>query len=431
MPGRADNVIRYAIYTRQSVDKGDEFSSCEAQFMTCRAFANETGESWLRWIGEQFDDEGRSGATLDRPAMRHLRQMINEGGIHRLYAVALDRLSRNLKDTLTLLDELDRAGVELRLVHESHAIPGAQNRFLRNILAAFAEFEHDMTATRIAETRAYLKRHGRRLAGPAPYGYDADPVTRQLVPNSKESRRVRLIFGRAADGQTPREIAQRINHLGWRTKQWVARHSGQPRGGGRWTARLVAALLRNPVYLGRFADTKSTRAGSHPAIVTEEVFRAAQAALDRRRTWRTGRRQRQRFPLRGKVICPKCKRRLNTYVITRRVGLTKVGYRYYRCRSNAEGRPPCRGVSYPAWEVEQFVRRQLEKDAIWARLLRASSQRRADAGACATVWRSLNSIEQDRLLHDLVESVEFRRKNTEMRVAFTDQFMEALSSCQK
>jgi site-specific DNA recombinase len=147
--------IRYAVYTRQSVEKGDEFSSCEAQFITCRDFAKETGEPGLRWLGQRFDDEGRSGAALNRPAMRSLRRAIEKGRIHRLYAVALDRLSRNLTDTLTLLEELDRAGVELRLVHESHVVPGAQNRFLRNILAAFAEFERDMTATRIAETRAY------------------------------------------------------------------------------------------------------------------------------------------------------------------------------------------------------------------------------------------------------------------------------------
>jgi len=111
---------------------------------------------------------------------------------------------------------------------------------------------------------------------------------------------VRLIFRRAAEGQTPSKIAQRINHLGWRTKRWTAKRSGQVRGGGRWTARLVTALLRNPVYLGRFADGKGTRAGSHPAIVTEEVFRTAQAALDRRRTGQTSRRQRHRLPLRGK-----------------------------------------------------------------------------------------------------------------------------------
>ena len=71
MSSRADNVIRYAIYTRQSVDKGDEFSSCKAQFVTCRDCAKETGEEpWLHWISERFDDEGRPDATLDRPALR-------------------------------------------------------------------------------------------------------------------------------------------------------------------------------------------------------------------------------------------------------------------------------------------------------------------------------------------------------------------------
>lgn len=98
----------------------------------------------------------------------------------------------------------------------------------------------------------------------------------------------------------PSEIAQRINHLGWRTKRWTAKRSGRVRGGGRWTARLVAALLRNPVYLGRFADGKGTRAGSHPAIVTEEVFCATQAALDRSRTAPADRRHRHAFSLRGK-----------------------------------------------------------------------------------------------------------------------------------
>jgi len=257
------------------------------------------------------------------------------------------------------------------------------------------------------------------------------PAVRFASPDLPAERRGPQGRRRAAEGKMPSEIAQRINHLGWGTKRWTAKRSGRTIGGGRWTARLVTALLRNPVYLGRFADGKGTRAGSHPAIVAEEVFRAAQAALDQRRIGQTSHRQRHRFPLRSKIVCPKCKRRLSTYMITRKAGLTKIGYRYYRCRSSAGGRPPCRGVSYPAWEVEQFVRGQLGDEATWARLLRAGGQRRADAGACATVWRSLGPAEQDRLLPDLVESVEFRRKNTEMRITFTERFLESLSSCRK
>ncbi|MEX2672450.1 MAG: hypothetical protein WD294_10105 [Phycisphaeraceae bacterium] len=42
-----------------------DFSSCDAQFHTCRDFAEATGEPGLVWRGQRFDDEGESGATLD------------------------------------------------------------------------------------------------------------------------------------------------------------------------------------------------------------------------------------------------------------------------------------------------------------------------------------------------------------------------------
>jgi hypothetical protein len=92
----------------------------------------------------------------------------------------------------------------------------SHNRLLRHVLAAFAEFEREMIASRLAETRAYLKKKYRRLAGKVPFGYDADPVTKQLVMNQSEAQRVRAIFRRAANGQTPSKIAKRIAHLGWR-----------------------------------------------------------------------------------------------------------------------------------------------------------------------------------------------------------------------
>ena len=71
LAARAHPIIRYAVYTRQSMDKGDEFSSCEAQFMTCRDFAKETGEPGLHWIGERFDDEGRGGCAHRRGPQEH------------------------------------------------------------------------------------------------------------------------------------------------------------------------------------------------------------------------------------------------------------------------------------------------------------------------------------------------------------------------
>jgi len=241
-------VIRYAIYTRQSVDRLGDFSSCEAQFHTCQDFAKATGEPDLHWCGQRFDDEGESGATLDRPGTRKLRKVIDLGGIDRVYAVALDRLTRNMRDAVVLLDEFDKADVDLRLVHQPELDLGAQGRFLRHVLAAFAEFERDMIASRIAESRAYLKQHGRRLAGKVPYGHDADPQTKQLVPNPVEAPRVAAIFQRAAKGQLPKQIANDINELGWPTNVYRSKRSGKITGGAFTLAsRFVQCTRPKPV----------------------------------------------------------------------------------------------------------------------------------------------------------------------------------------
>lgn len=418
---------RFAIYTRQSSEPKDGLSSCEAQFHVCMDAARAMSHPDDEWIGERFDDEGVSGRTLDRPALNRLRQRVREGDIDRVHATALDRWSRSLSDTALLFDEFERAGVEVHVVSIPELGVGPESRLLRHILASFAQFEREIIVSRISETRAYLKKHGRRLAGPAPYGYDADPFTKQLAPNKAEARRVRAIFRRAAEGQMPSEIARRIDHLGWRTKQWTAKRSGRTVGGGRWTTRQVLTLLRNPVYIGRFADGASTRDGSHDPIVEPELFKSVQRQLDQRRP--DGRRSHLRldFPLRNKIVCPKCGRRLCTYTVTHRKGQATIGYRYYRCRSTAGGRAPCPGVQYPADEVERVICQQLaDGEQVWRALL-ASSQKEFEDGpaALSAAWRGLNDSTRRRLLPRIVESVEIRRRNTEMRITFTRDFVNA------
>ena len=420
-------LIRYAIYTRQSKQGTADFSSCDAQFHTCREYARQSGEYSLHWTGQHFEDEGYSGSTLDRPGMRRLRKVIDLGALDRVYAVAFDRITRNMYDAVVLLDEFEKAGVELCLVHQPELTSAPQNRFLRYMLAAFAEFEREMIASRIAETRTYLKKHGRRLAGPPPYGYDADPATKQLVPNKTEARRVRAIFKRAANGQPPSEISKRIDHLGWRTKRQATRKNGHTVEGGRWTARQVITLLHNPVYLGEFADGNQTRPGCHKPLVSPELFAAAHQELEKRRTTTESQRQKWCFPLRGKITCPKCKRTLSTYIITKKHGpQTKRILRYYRCRSTAGGRPPCKGVSYPAWELENYVRQELAEEATWQKLA-TSPESEPIAQSMAAIWRSFDEIKQDQMLPQVVQQIEFNRKNTVIKITFSNNIVTAIT----
>lgn len=152
---RPDHSTRaYAIYTRQSAEPRDGLSSCEAQFHVCLDFAKAESRPGEQWVGERFDDEGISGRTLDRPALNRLRERIRAGDINRIYAVALDRYSRSVTDTVQLLDEFERAGVEVRVAHQPELCSTPESRLLRHILASFAQFEREIIAARIAERRS-------------------------------------------------------------------------------------------------------------------------------------------------------------------------------------------------------------------------------------------------------------------------------------
>jgi DNA invertase Pin-like site-specific DNA recombinase len=102
-----------------------------------------------------------------------------------------------------------------------------------NILASFAEFEGEMIAARIAESRDRLKARGRRIAGAVPFGYEADPRTKQFFPNPSEAAVVKWMFDQAAAAKTPAGIADAANANGWRTKEHAARRANTTRSTGR------------------------------------------------------------------------------------------------------------------------------------------------------------------------------------------------------
>jgi site-specific DNA recombinase len=130
---------------------------------------------------------------------------------------------------------------------------GAADNLMLNILSAFAEFERDLIASRIRDSRAGLVARGRRIAGVTPFGYRSDKRTKQLVPVASESEVVREFFRQIADGALPREIARIAAERGWKT-----------RAGGMWTARQILDTIRQPCLpwllpIARGDATRNTR----------------------------------------------------------------------------------------------------------------------------------------------------------------------------
>ena len=353
--------VRCAIYTRQSVSSSDSLSSCDVQYEVCRLYLESQREHGWTLLPDRFDDDGYSGASLDRPALNRLLAHIRRGEVDKILVHRLDRLSRSVRDSVKLLDDFRRLEVGLVIVTAPELGVSAQDNFMLNIMASFSEFEREIIAARIADSRAQLKERHLRFAGAVPLGYDSDRRTKQLVPNPVEAEIVQWMFAEAASGKHPAEIATNANARLFRTK-----------ANGPWSARQVVATLRNPVYVGRFKDGKGVRPACHEPITHVNLFEDVGRALDSRRTAGPERTSYGNvWMLKGKVYCSRCGRLLTSHSCRHGV----IVYRYYRCRATSGGRPPC-GYQVPAgwlegevhshfsWRAQRDMRSDQFRDAV-------------------------------------------------------------------
>jgi DNA invertase Pin-like site-specific DNA recombinase len=88
----------------------------------------------------------------DRPELRRLLDQLRAGDI--LVVWKLDRLSRSLRDVLTIMERLGEAKVGFRSLTEAIDTTTAAGRMMMQMVGAFAEFERAMLRER---TRAGLE----------------------------------------------------------------------------------------------------------------------------------------------------------------------------------------------------------------------------------------------------------------------------------
>src|SRR6201982_4306589 len=97
---------RTAIYARVSSEQQREENTIASQTASLIEFANshdlEVPKEWV------FEDEGYSGATLERPGLEQVRAHAAEGQIQVVLAYSPDRLSRKYAYQILLIEEFAR-----------------------------------------------------------------------------------------------------------------------------------------------------------------------------------------------------------------------------------------------------------------------------------------------------------------------------------
>ena len=118
------------------------------------------------WQATEFVDKGVSGARESRPALDELVKAARRRKFDTLVVWRLDRLGRNLRHLIMLLDELTALGVGFVSLGEGIDTSTPAGRLQLHILGAIAEFERARIAERVRLGVARAKAQGKRLGRP-------------------------------------------------------------------------------------------------------------------------------------------------------------------------------------------------------------------------------------------------------------------------
>lgn len=213
-----DQPERAVIYRRVSTADQVEGTSLQTQLDVCLAEVEKRGlvlaEEW------DFSDEGRSGKSLDRPAMSRLQTQARQAKFEAVIVAKADRLSRNHLDSMNLHHYLETLGIMV-LTPEGDLIGRTpEQRLQRSILGSIAEFERDLILRRTTAGLRATAERGSWPGGQAPFGFKLIRAENRsggtsVQVNEEEAAVLRKAAHLILDkGQTTGRVAAELNSLG-------------------------------------------------------------------------------------------------------------------------------------------------------------------------------------------------------------------------
>ena len=254
-----------ALYVRVSTDKQvDEGYSLDAQAKRLGAYCEAQG--WTVDARHIFVDAGVSGKSTDRAAFQAMMAAASSGEINRIVVMKLDRLARNVRDFLAVVDQLTQVGCGLVLIKESFDTSTPHGKFALTMFAAMAELEIATIAERMDSGRQQKASQGGYNGAQCPLGYEYTNGVFNVIPAQAET--VRVVFNRFVAGDSMASIARGLNEMGATTAK-----------GGAWYTSTVRYLLGNGFYAGLAQWGEHETDGDHPAIISRELYEMAHSRL--------------------------------------------------------------------------------------------------------------------------------------------------------
>jgi site-specific DNA recombinase len=161
-------VLWAILYARVSTDEQARFGySLAQQLEALREYAAREGYEVL----EEVSDPGQSGASLERPGMDRVRDLVALGGVAVVLAQDRDRFAREPAYHYLLKREFEEHGTKIRALND-RGDESPEGELTDGILDQLAKYEKAKIAERTRRGKLRKAREGRVICGATPtYGF--------------------------------------------------------------------------------------------------------------------------------------------------------------------------------------------------------------------------------------------------------------------
>ncbi len=294
---------RVGIWIRVSTDFQVKEESPEHHEQRARYYIK--SKDWE--VVEVYRLDAISGKTvMEHPETQRMLNDIRRGHISGIVFSKLARLARNTKELLEFAEIFQKEGAHLISLAEQIDTSTPAGRLFFTIISAMAQWEREEISSRVAASVPIRAEMGKPLGGQASFGYKWE--NKQLIIDEEEAPVRKLIYEVFNECRRKKTTADRLNDLGYRT-----------RNGSKFSDTTIDRLLRDTTAKGiRIANyTKSSGEGkqwkmkpeeewvhlSCPSIIDELLWQECNAILDEQKKRRSVKGRTSQYLLSGIVKC--------------------------------------------------------------------------------------------------------------------------------
>lgn len=189
----AKNKDCIAVYSRKSKFTGKGESIGNQVELSREYIRTHYGDAYAESM-VVYEDEGFSGGNMNRPDFKRMMKAAHEHKFKAIVVYRLDRISCNVSDFSTLIEELSRLDIAFVSIREQFDTGTPIGRAMMYFPSVFSQLERETIAERIRDNMHELAKTGRWLGGTTPTGYASESVKHITVDGkSKKACKLKLV----------------------------------------------------------------------------------------------------------------------------------------------------------------------------------------------------------------------------------------------